>query len=84
MKMTIEVECTPAEARTFLGLPDVTALNDHLVGEMQRRLDANMTMLQPEELMKSWMALGGMAQEQFRNLMSAATGAAMSGTAPRG
>jgi hypothetical protein len=84
MKMTVEVDCTPVEARSFLGLPDVTGLNEHLVSEMQKRLDANMSMLQPEELMKSWMALGGMAQEQFRNLMSAATGAAMSGSKPRG
>ena len=31
MKVTIEVDCTPVEARTFLGLPDVTPLNEHLV-----------------------------------------------------
>ena len=83
MKMTIEVDCSPVEARTFLGLPDVTGLNDHLVSEMQKRIDANISMLQPEELMKSWMSLGGLAQEQFRSLMSAAAGAAMGGTKPR-
>jgi len=70
------VDCTPVEARTFLGLPDVTGLNDALVTEMQARMKANMAALQPEELMKSWMAFGGQAQEQFRNLMSAATRAA--------
>jgi hypothetical protein len=84
MKMTVEVDCTPVEARSFLGLPDVTGLNEHLVSEMQKRLDANMSMLQPEELMKSWMALGGLAQEQFRNMMTAASGAAMGGPKPRG
>ncbi len=76
MKVTVEVDCTPVEARTFLGLPDVTGLNDALVTEMQARMKANMAALQPEELMKSWMAFGGQAQEQFRNLMSAATRAA--------
>ena len=76
MKAKIEVECTPEEARAFLGLPDVTALNKALTDEMQTRLKANMAALQPEELMKSWMAFGGQAQEQFRNLMSAATRAA--------
>lgn len=73
MKVTVEVDCTPQEARAFLGLPDVAPLNDHLVSEMQRRLDANVAMLEPEALMRSWMAFGGQAQEQFRNLMSAAT-----------
>ena len=71
MKARIEVECTPEEARAFLGLPDVTALNQALTEEMQTRLKANMAALQPEELMKNWMAFGGQAQEQFMKLMGA-------------
>jgi hypothetical protein len=69
MKMTIEVDCTPEEARRFMGLPDVSALNEHLVNEMKGRIDANMSMIAPEELMKNWMAFGTGAQEQFRKLM---------------
>jgi len=76
MKATVNVECTPQEARAFLGLPDVTALNDQLVSEMQARLRENMAVLAPEELMKNWLAFGGLAQEQFRKLMMAAAGAA--------
>ena len=77
MKMTIEIDCTPQEARAFLGLPDVTALNENLVEEMQKRMTANMAMLSPDELIKSWTAFGVGAQEQFRNLMSAAVDAGM-------
>jgi len=79
MKVTVEVDCTPVEARAFLGLPDVTPLNEHLVREMQTRFEQNVAMMQPEELMKSWMSLGGQAQEQFFKLLSAATGASLSG-----
>lgn len=79
MKMKVEVECTPAEARAFLGLPDVTSLNERLVDEMKQRVDQNIAMLQPEELMKSWMAFGGQATEQFRKLMSAAAAGSLSG-----
>ena len=74
MKVTIEVDCSAAEARAFLGLPDVTGINEHLVSEMQRRMDDNLKAMQPEELMKSWFAFGGQATEQFRKLMMAATG----------
>ncbi len=74
MKVNVEIDCTPAEARAFFGLPDVTALNAHLVEEMKKRLDANIAMAQPEELMKNWMAFGGAAQEQFMKLMTAAAG----------
>ncbi len=76
MKAKIEVECTPEEARAFLGLPDVVALNNTLTEEMQTRLKANMAALKPEELMKNWMAFGGQAQEQFMKLMGAAASAA--------
>jgi len=77
MKMTIEIDCTPVEARAFLGLPDVSGLNEHLVKEMQSRMDANMAMLAPEELLKNWMAFGTGAQESFRKLMTAAANAAV-------
>jgi len=72
MKITLNVDCSPEEARAFLGLPDVTGLNEVMVSEMQTRLKANMAALQPEELMKNWMAFGGQATEHFRKLMTAA------------
>ena len=74
MKLNVEIDCTPAEARAFLGLPDVSAINAHLVAEMKKRLDANLAMAAPDELMKSWFAFGGQASEQFIKLMSAAAG----------
>lgn len=77
MKVTVEIDCTPQEARGFLGLPDVTALNERLTAEMHKRMEANIAMLQPEELMRNWMAFGDQAQEQFRKLMAAAAGAAV-------
>jgi hypothetical protein len=76
MKMSVEIDCTPEEARRFLGLPDVSVLNDHIVAEMTKRVDANMAMLSPDELVKNWMAFGAGAQEQFRKLMEAGVGAA--------
>lgn len=82
MKVTVEVDCTPQEARAFMGLPDVTGLNQHLVEEMQNRLTANIAMLAPDELFKNWLAFGAGAQEQFRQLMTTAAGMATGG-APR-
>lgn len=76
MNVKIEIDCTPAEARAFLGLPDVAPLNDHLVEEMRRRMDENLAQMRPEELMKTWTAYGVQATEQFRNLMGAAAAGA--------
>ncbi|MFM8939911.1 MAG: DUF6489 family protein [Phenylobacterium sp.] len=74
MKITVEIDCTPVEARTFLGLPDVSGLNARLVEEMQTRMGANMNMLSPDELVKNWMAFGAGALEHFAKLMSQAAG----------
>ena len=82
MKVNVEIDCTPAEARAFLGLPDVAALNDHLVAEMKKRVDSNLAMAAPEELKKSWMAFGGQASEQFLKLMNAAAATSLGASKP--
>ena len=82
MKVTVEVECTPEEARSFFGLPDFSSLNERLMEDMASRTQANMTLFQPDEMMKNWMALGGQAQEQFRRMMMAGVPGASSSNGP--
>ena len=77
MKFRVEAECTPVEARAFLGLPDVTPLNEQMVQEISSRLTANASVLKPDELMKTWMSFGGQAQEQFMKMMTSAASAGM-------
>ena len=72
MKVNVEIDCTPAEARAFLGLPDVAPLNEAMVAEMQKRMADNVAAMQPDELMKTWTSFGMHAQDQFRKLMEAA------------
>lgn len=76
MKVRVEVECTPQEARAFLGQPDVEAFNAWVVEQMRTRFEQNLELLKPEELMKSWFTFGGQAQEQFRRFLEAAAGGA--------
>jgi hypothetical protein len=69
MKITVNVDCTPEEARAFLGLPDVGALNNALVEEMTTRMKDNMSAMEPEVLMRSWMSFGGEWQKQIMDLV---------------
>jgi len=57
----------------------VSALNEQLAKEMQARMSANLPALATDELMKSWMAFGAGAQEQFRKLMEAGLSASAKG-----
>lgn len=61
MKVTINVDCTPEEARTFMGLPDVKAAQQAVVEEWQRQALEAMTTMDPQTLFKAWMpgAMGG-------------------------
>jgi len=76
MKFTVNIDCTPQEARSFFGMPDVEPLNKMIVDEMSRRAKENLdTLADPERLIAAWVNMGGKGIEQFQNLM----GAAMSG-----
>lgn len=56
MKFNFDIECSPEEARRFLGLPDVTPLHDSMMREMEKHMKDNIAKLDPNELAKSWFA----------------------------
>ena len=58
MKITINIECTPDEARRFMGLPDVAGMQETILKEMHERMMANVGSLQPAEMMKAWLPMG--------------------------
>ncbi|MGD2134477.1 MAG: DUF6489 family protein [Maricaulaceae bacterium] len=76
MKVTMNVECTPEEARAFLGLPDVTMLNEMMVAKVAAQAESNMDAMNPTELMNTWMKFGGMMREQFMEAMTTAAASA--------
>ena len=53
MKITMTVDCTPEEARAFLGLPDFSAVQHQFVTQMQDQLRQQMPG-DPEAAMKAW------------------------------
>ena len=42
MKVTINVDCTPEEARTFFGLPDVAPMQEVILNEVRDRILKNL------------------------------------------
>ena len=58
MKITINVDCTPEEARRYMGLPDVAPMQEAMLKEMQEQMMANLKAMQPAEMMQTWMPQG--------------------------
>ncbi|MSO64702.1 MAG: hypothetical protein EXQ85_02665 [Alphaproteobacteria bacterium] len=58
MKFHFDIDCTPEEARQFLGLPDVATLQQEVVDRLRAKLLANIEVMDPEALLKQWTPMG--------------------------
>jgi hypothetical protein len=57
MKVNFDIECTPEEARRFLGLPDLAPMQERMMKELENRMAENLRALDPETLVKTWMPM---------------------------
>lgn len=55
MKVKFDIECTPEEARQFLGLPNVEPMQEALMKEVENRMRENIRSLDPEAMLKTWL-----------------------------
>jgi Family of unknown function (DUF6489) len=67
MKVNIEIDCTPVEARQFFGLPNVEPIQAAVMQQLEKRMLADIDRLSPETLMKNWLAVGPLGTEQIRD-----------------
>lgn len=68
MKINVDIECSPEEARAFFGLPNVAPMQDAVMQEIQDRVMSSMKGADAETLMKTWMPAGVAGLEQMQKL----------------
>ncbi|MZR29792.1 DUF6489 family protein [Sneathiella litorea] len=68
MKITVDIDCTPQEARTFLGLPEVEKMQEVVMKELQAKMLENITNLDPENMMKTWLPAGMQGFDQMQKI----------------
>ena len=66
MKIKVDIDCTPEEARTFLGLPDVQPMQKAVMDEMSQRLTQAMAAMDPETMLKTWLPASIQGWEQVQ------------------
>jgi len=79
MKVNVEVECTPEEARRFLGLPDVTRANDVYVDAIAKAMQGMNSVDQLQGFAKQIAPMGEMGLKLFQQFVEQGAGAAMAG-----
>jgi len=82
MKVNIEVSCTPEEARTFLGLPDVTKTNEAYVEAMAKAIGGMGSIEQLQEYANMVAPMGQMGMKLFQKFLE--SGGAFGGLTKKG
>lgn len=73
MKINVEVECTPEEARRAMGLPDLTPVHEKYISTMLEMMDGNVKPEMMDAMMRSWAPMGEAGMNFWRQLFDAAT-----------
>ncbi len=69
MKIHVEIDCTPEEARQFLGLPDVSQANQFYVDAIAKGMKGAANIDQLQDLAKGLAPMGQMGMKLFQQFM---------------
>jgi len=69
MKVTAEIDCTPLEARQFIGLPDVVPLQTAVMDTLQQQMMSNIEKISAESLIQSWFSFDPKLAERIMQEM---------------
>ncbi|NJC34952.1 hypothetical protein GGR88_002466 [Sphingomonas jejuensis] len=58
MKINVEVDCTPEEARRFMGLPDLTPVHDAYVANLTETMKNGVSAEMFESMVRNWAPMG--------------------------
>jgi hypothetical protein len=73
MKITVDIDLTPQEARQFMGLPDFEPMQKRALEEVERRMMDSLERYSPEALLKAWMTPGSINTDWFQDILRRAT-----------
>jgi len=74
MKVTVDIDCTPEEARRFLGLPDLAPVHQAYVERMTKMVTDGSNAEGFAELMRSWGPMSEAGLAMWRQVADHITG----------
>lgn len=69
MKIHMDVDLTPDEARTLFGLPDVKPMQKALMDDIEGRMKKSLSAMEPDALIKMWLPAGVQGLEQWQKFI---------------
>ena len=68
MKVSVDIDCTPEEARRFLGLPDLTRVHEAYVERMTKMVTDGTSAETFGEMMKNWAPMSDAGLAMWRQM----------------
>jgi hypothetical protein len=69
MKIHMDMDLTPEEARTLFGLPDVKPMQKALMDDIEGRMKKSLMAMEPDALIKMWLPAGVQGLEQWQKFI---------------
>jgi hypothetical protein len=66
VKVRIEIDCTPDEARQFFGLPDVKPMQAALMSKLETQMSEAVDRFSPDAMLRTWLSLAPAGADSFR------------------
>lgn len=73
MKVNVEIDCTPEEARRAVGLPDLTPLHERYVAMMMDMMEGGVKPELLEGMMRNWAPMGEASLAVWRRMFETGT-----------
>ena len=83
MKITIEIDCTPEEARSFMGLPDVSAANNVYVENLTAAMRGVSDPGQLQQYASALAPMGQVGMKMFQSFMESGNAFASGAKKPK-
>lgn len=69
MKIHMDMDLTPDEARTLFGLPDVKPMQQAMMGEIEARMKKALSAMEPDAMVKMWLPASIQGLEQWQKFI---------------
>lgn len=73
MKINVEVDCTPEEARAAMGLPDLSPLHDRYIAMAMEAMQGGVSPEMLDTLLKGWAPMGEAGLNFWRRMLEGGT-----------
>jgi hypothetical protein len=74
MNISMNIDCSPEEARRLMGLPDMGPIHDLYLDRMKQAMTEGLTPEMFEQLVRNWSPMGEMGMNAWKQLIDSMTG----------